>query len=326
MLDPTWAAAALAAFAGATVSSAALSTYVTRVLQRMNVVQHVRIDGPESHLSKQGTVQMAGLGFVIAIIVLAGIGGLLASVEVRRIVVLMSGFAAIGFVDDYLKFAKRSPYGWNARYRLPLQVIMGSLFVGLTHMRVAGPAGPYDFWSYVFGVFVIVGGTNAANFTDGLDGLAAGLTAIIGAALSVAAGILGKPPELVCLAAIIAGVAAGFLWVNASPAQAFMGDVGSMALGASLSGLAVALGLELIFGILAWSFVLEILSVVGQVVAFQTTGKRILRMAPFHHHLEQCGWPEQHIVIRAWILSAVVSAGVLTFLILRATSAEGTLL
>jgi phospho-N-acetylmuramoyl-pentapeptide-transferase len=315
MPDLAWPTRAVWGFVAALLLSAVLSYLWTLIVRRLRVVQQVRSDGPESHLSKTGTPQMGGVGFLAAISGVAAATGLLSIRETLLAVLLMIAFAAIGFVDDYLKFAKHSPYGWHARYRLPVEVVVASVFVGLIQMAQPGPAEPGAFWAYALGVFVVVGGANAVNLTDGLDGLAAGLVAIIGVALAAAAAVLGASPAAIALAAIVAGGAAGFLWVNAPPAQVFMGDVGSMGLGAALCGIAVLMQIEVVFGVLAFIFVIEALSVMAQVASYQATGKRILKMAPFHHHLEKSGWPEQRIVVRAWLLSALVGVGVVGWLL-----------
>ncbi|MBM3499793.1 MAG: phospho-N-acetylmuramoyl-pentapeptide-transferase [Armatimonadetes bacterium] len=299
----------------ALVLSAGCSAAAAGVIRRMGVRQHVRLDGPETHLAKQGTPQMAGIGFGIAILLTAALSGLVVSQQCALVLGLMAVFGLIGFIDDYLKYAKQSPYGWNARYRLPAQVVCGALFVGLTQMAMPDAAGPHPFGAYLLAVLCVVGGANAVNFADGLDGLCAGLVAIVGAALAVCAAALGKAGDLVALGAIVAGAAAGFLWINGPPAQAFMGDVGSMTLGAALSGLAVAMRMEVLFGVLGFVFVIEALSVILQVASFQLTGRRIFRMAPFHHHLEKCGWPEQRIVVRAWLLTVAVALGAIACLI-----------
>jgi phospho-N-acetylmuramoyl-pentapeptide-transferase len=308
------ASTALPAGLTALVLSAALSAAAAWLIRRMGVRQHVRLDGPETHLAKQGTPQMAGVGFATAILVTAAVCGLLGSPRAALVLAVTFVFGLIGFIDDYLKYAKRSPYGWNARYRLPAQVIGGALFVGLAQMTMPEALGPHPFGAYLLGVFCVVGGANAVNFADGLDGLCAGLVAIVGAALAICAAALGRSADLIALSVIVAGAAAGFLWINGPPAQAFMGDVGSMTLGAALSGLAVAMRMEVIFGVLGFVFVAEALSVILQVASFQLTGKRIFRMAPFHHHLEKCGWPEQRIVVRAWLLTALVALGVVAWL------------
>ncbi len=305
-----WPTRAIIAFAGALLMSMLLCWAATVLLRRLGVAQQVRLDGPETHLAKTGTTQMGGLGFLAAIILVAGIAGLLQRPTTLKVVLLTLGFAFIGFMDDYAKFAKKSPYGWLARYRLPVEVIIACVFVGLTQMARPGPAPEHAFWLYALGVFVVVGGANAVNLTDGLDGLAAGVVAIVGLALAVVTAILGREAPTIILTAIVAGAAAGFLWVNGRPAQAFMGDVGSMGLGAALSGLAVALRIEFIFAALAFFLIVETLSVIVQVASFQTTGRRVFRMAPFHHHLEKCGWPEERVVIRAWLATALVAAAV----------------
>ena len=306
-----WPTRALFAFAVALLASMILCWAATVILRRLGVAQQVRLDGPETHLAKTGTTQMGGLGFIAAIVVVAGLAGLLQVRDTLSVVLLMLGFGFIGFVDDYTKFAKKSPYGWLARYRLPLETVIGALFVGLTQMARPGLGPQNALPVYALGVFVVVGGANAVNLTDGLDGLAAGLAAIVGVALAVVAALLGRDPQCLVLTLIVAGAAAGFLWVNGRPAQAFMGDVGSMSLGAALCGLAVALRVELLFGALAFFFVIEALSVMIQVASFQTTGRRVFRMAPFHHHLEQSGWPEERVVIRAWLATALVAAFVI---------------
>jgi len=307
---------ALTAAGCALALSAVCSTVAAAVIRRVGIRQHVRLDGPETHLAKEGTPSMAGIGFGVAIVLTAAATGLLASRGVALVIGVMCIFGLIGFIDDYLKFVSKSPYGWNARYRLPAQVIVGALFVGVTQMAMPEQLGPHPFGAYLLACLCTVGGANAANMTDGLDGLLAGLSAIVGAALAVCAAILGKPPELIALGAVIAGAAAGFLWINGPPAQAFMGDVGSMTLGAALSGLAVALRMEVIYGIIAFTFVIEAVSVMMQVGWFQATGRRIFRMAPFHHHLEKCGWPEQRIVVRTWVLSALVALGIIAWLLM----------
>jgi phospho-N-acetylmuramoyl-pentapeptide-transferase len=322
MPDLAWTTRTIGGFVVALVLSAALSFVWTLALRRLHVVQRVRADGPESHFAKTGTPQMGGVAFLTAIIGGAAMAGLLAHREVLLTVGLMLAFAAIGLVDDYLKFAKQSPYGWHARYRVPLEVVIGALFVGIVHMHRTGPVPPGAFWSYAFGVFVVVGGANAVNLTDGLDGLAAGLVAIVGVALAAAAALLGADPAAIALTAVVAGGAAGFLWMNAPPAQVFMGDVGSMGLGAAICGLAVLMQTEVVFGVLSFIFVIEALSVIGQVASYQTTGRRILKMAPFHHHLEKCGWPEQRIVVRAWLLTAFVGVAVTGWLLWQTPGAH----
>jgi len=172
-------------------------------------------------------------------------------------------------------------------------------------------------WAWpLFAVFVLVGSTNAVNLTDGLDGLAAGLVAICGSILALACQRVGEP-RLALLAFAVAGASAGFLWFNANPAQVFMGDVGSMALGALLGGIAVAARLEIFLALVGLIFVVEALSVIGQVVSFRTTGKRVLKMAPLHHHLELSGWAEQTIVVRFWVIGVCLAcAGLLVLMLL----------
>jgi phospho-N-acetylmuramoyl-pentapeptide-transferase len=243
-------------------------------------------------------------------------------------------FGAIGFLDDYLKVSRRNPKGVSARAKIGLQVAV-ALAIGF--FLFFNPRDPYadvlsvpffkkwlfDLgWFYVpFTAVVIVGSSNAVNLTDGIDGLAIGLVAIATVANGLLVYISGHKllagylqvmhlpmtGELAVFCGALFGAAVGFLWYNAYPADVFMGDVGSLALGGSLGTLAVVSKQEIVLAIVGGIFVVETLSVILQVASFKLTGKRIFRMAPIHHHFELMGWPESKTVVRFWIVGIVLA-------------------
>lgn len=269
----------------------------------------VRADGPQAHLSKAGTPTMGGVAFLLVAVALALTLGP-RDADLLALVALTVAAGALGLVDDItsLRRARRAARdgpgavdaatGVLARYRLLVQALVGLTFgayaVAQAGVTVFGPA-----WLDVsFLAFVVVGSINAFNFTDGLDGLAAGVTAIV---LLL---FLGSP-----LGAALLGALLGFLWYNAHPARVFMGGVGSEGLGAAVAGLAILAGQVWWLPVFALLPVLMVVSVIAQVVYFRATGgKRLLRMAPLHHHLELSGWSEQRIVVRFWLLTAVLVA------------------
>jgi phospho-N-acetylmuramoyl-pentapeptide-transferase len=327
--------------AGAVVTSLliafALGPVVIRRLQMAGVGQVVRDSGPETHLEKAGTPTMGG----VIIIVAAGISTLLWAELTNwyTMVALISlvWMGSIGFLDDYLKVVQGKTRGLVARYKMVGQWTFG---LALGAFLVWRPISPHPttwttvpFFSEYAAVFaapvfilftgaVVSGSSNAVNLTDGLDGLAAGLTAISAATLGVFAYIAGRVDtssylgfyylpgagELTIFAVALSGAAIGFLWFNAHPAQVFMGDTGSLALGGALGVMAILLKAEFLLVIVGGVFVLETLSVGAQVIYFKYTrhrfgeGRRIFRMAPIHHHFEQLGWPETKVVVRFWIL------------------------
>ncbi|MCK4325091.1 MAG: phospho-N-acetylmuramoyl-pentapeptide-transferase, partial [Armatimonadetes bacterium] len=233
--------------------------------------------------------------------------------QVVAVVWLAAVFAALGFVDDYLKSRHGSTLGVRARYRLPAEAIVALGFVWLvaglmpaSQSSVLGFAGLPMAVRIILGVLVVVGSANAVNLTDGLDGLAGGLTAICAGGLAVVCLIVGAG-HLAVLCAVTAGAAAGFLWLNWHPAQIFMGDVGSLGLGALLGGIAVAGGIELIFALIAVVFVGEALSVIIQVIWFRRTGRKVFGMTPIHHTFELRGWAEPQIVVRFWLVGLVTA-------------------
>ena len=269
----------------------------------------VRADGPRAHLSKAGTPTMGGVAFLLVAIALALAFGP-RDADLVALVLLTAAAAALGLADDAtsLRRARRSRVddtgsvdvatGVLARYRLIVQGLVGLTFaayaVAQAGVSVFGP----PWLDVAFLAFVVVGSINAFNFSDGVDGLAAGLAAL---ALLL---FLGSP-----LAAATLGALLGFLWYNAHPARVFMGGVGSEGLGALVAGLAILSGTVWWLPVFALVPVLEVVSVIAQVAYFRATGgRRLLRMAPFHHHLELSGWPETRVVLRLWLITAALVA------------------
>jgi phospho-N-acetylmuramoyl-pentapeptide-transferase len=306
--------------------------------------QPIRSDGPASHLlTKKGTPTMGGLMILSGLIVSTLLWANLHNHYVWIVLLVMTGFGLIGFYDDYLKVTRQTHAGFSGRLRLALEACIALLACYLmTHYGTAhttslsfpavnGYVADLGLFFVVFGAFVIVAAGNAVNLTDGLDGLAivpvmiaAGTFGIISylagnAIFSTYLGInfvIGAGElSVVCGALIGAGL--GFLWFNAPPAQIFMGDTGSLALGGLLGTIAVAAKHEMVLVIVGGLFVLEAVSVIVQVASFKMTGKRVFRMAPIHHHFEQLGWSESQVVVRFWIIAFVLALIGLSTLKLR---------
>lgn len=306
--------------------------------------QPIRADGPQSHLSKKGTPTMGGLmilsGFVFSTLVWAN----LTNPYVWVVMFVTLAFGMIGFYDDYLKVTKQTHAGFGGRSRLVLEmavaVLACILFAWIGVGRLATSVSLPFFkevlidigWLFpIFGALVIVGAGNAVNLTDGLDGLAIGPVMIAGATFGFIAYLTGHAlystylqihfvpgtGELAVLCGAMIGAGLGFLWFNAPPAQIFMGDTGSLALGGMLGAISVAAKHEIVLAIVGGLFVLEALSVIIQVVSFKLTGKRVFKMAPIHHHFEQLGWSEPQIVMRFWIIAIVLALIGLSTLKLR---------
>jgi phospho-N-acetylmuramoyl-pentapeptide-transferase len=310
-----------AVFAGAMALSALLTWCVRQWARRVGMGQTVRDDGPQSHLAKMGTPTLGGLGILGAVALAAGWLWLVRGRGLSPAVPLGVGLAllygAIGFADDWSKLRYKRPLGLKARLRVPLELLLAAVFayalVRTGTVTAAGgtaqiiPLGA-GVGFVLFSMFVIVGASNAVNLTDGLDGLAGGVSCLCALSLGAACWVLGRH-DLAMLCAIVAGAAAGFLWLNAPPASIFMGDVGSLGLGAVLAAVAVAARLELLFAVFGVVFVVEALSVIVQVLYFRASGgKRVFRMAPYHHHLELGGMAETKIVIRFWLITMAAGA------------------
>ncbi|MCI5113664.1 MAG: phospho-N-acetylmuramoyl-pentapeptide-transferase [Candidatus Electrothrix sp. AW1] len=312
-------------------------------LQKKQIGQVVRDDGPESHFSKKGVPTMGGLLILIAITGSTLLWADLSNSLVWVCLLLTLFYGLIGSVDDWKKVAKSNTKGLSARGKLILQV-MGACTVGLFLHFHPGYDGTLSLpffkgiqpdlgWWYIpFAVAVIVGSSNAVNLTDGLDGLASGtvmITAVVYFIFAYIAGnvliagylqipyVLGAG-EVGVFCCTIVGACLGFLWFNSYPAQIFMGDVGSLALGGALGTVAIIIKQEFLLAIVGGIFVMEALSVIMQVGYFKMSGgKRIFLMAPFHHHFEKKGWAEPRVVVRFWIISIILGLMALATLKLR---------
>jgi phospho-N-acetylmuramoyl-pentapeptide-transferase len=314
--------------------------WMRRKLTSMKIGQSVRSDGPQTHLVKAGTPTMGGALILTAVAISTLLWGDLHNAYIWVVLFTTLGVGAIGWVDDYRKVVHRNPDGLSARAKMFWQSLI-ALAVGIFLYQHASlpahtelivpffkhlvfPLGAFGFIVLVY--LVIVGSSNAVNLTDGLDGLAIMPTVMVASALAIFSYVaghaefskyLGEPSipgagELAVFCAAIAGAGLAFLWFNAYPAEVFMGDVGALALGAALGAVAVIVRQELVLFIMGGVFVLEAVSVMLQVSWFKYTkrrygtGKRILLMAPLHHHFEQKGWKETQVVVRFWIITMLL--------------------
>lgn len=301
-------------------------------LQLMQIGQVVRNDGPQSHFSKKGTPTMGGLLILGSVLLSTLLWADLDNKYVWVVLFVLVSFGWIGFVDDYRKVIRKDPKGLIARWKYfwqSLFAIATAAFLYFTAERPAETALLVPFLKDVMpqlgllfialSYFVIVGTSNAVNLTDGLDGLAIVPTIMVASAFAIIAyasgnvnfsGYLNIPylpyaGELVVVCAALVGAGLGFLWFNTYPAQVFMGDVGSLALGAVLGVIAILVRQEIVLFIMGGVFVMETLSVILQVGSYKLRGQRIFRMAPIHHHYELKGWPEPRVIVRFWILSII---------------------
>lgn len=347
------------------IVAAAVSFFVaiffTPVLIRrfsaVGIGQEIREEGPKSHLHKQGTPTMGGIailagiacGYIVAVLVGMLTNGTGPGVSGWLVLGLTLALGAVGFGDDYIKLVKNRSLGLNARAKLACQLAIAIVFgvlvlqfpnsadltpastklsfirdINTFDLKIGGAIlGTIIVLAFIY--LVISAWSNAVNLTDGLDGLAAGVTALVlaayvlmtfwqfrnscSAAASVSCYAVRDPLDLAMLAGAGLGGCLGFLWWNAAPAKIFMGDTGSLALGGLVAGLSITSRTELLAVLVGLLFVVEAASVVIQVVSFKTTGRRVFRMAPFHHHFEQVGWAETTVVVRFWLLSALFAMG-----------------
>lgn len=298
-----------------------LSVIITKFeipVLRKKAGQNIREDGPQSHLSKAGTPSMGGIAIIIATAVTA-IGAELvrggSAVDTAVIVLVFIGFGLIGFFDDYLKVIKKNNLGLRAYQKFGLQTVISVILavylanytVGSTsvYIPIADIYIDFGIWYIPFVVFVVLAMTNAVNLTDGLDGLASGVTAFVSLFFAVAGIIYGFVSGAYFCAAMCGGCL-GFLVFNRNPARIFMGDTGSLALGGGLAAAAIVMKLELLLPVVGLIYVIEALSVVLQVGYFKISGgKRIFKMAPIHHHFEKCGYSEVQVVAAFWIFSII---------------------
>jgi phospho-N-acetylmuramoyl-pentapeptide-transferase len=334
--------------------------WLIRKLRELQIGQHIREDGPQSHLKKQGTPTMGGLLIILAVVVPTLLFANLRNLYVWVALGAMLGYGAIGLLDDLAKVRKARNLGLTGRQKMALQILLVLLLGGcLLWLRAHGlyntemnvpffkswrpdllvdswmttpwtyPLGAVFFLGFLW--LVVVGSSNAVNLTDGLDGLATGLMIIAAGAMTVLCYVSGHAQfaayldiarlsgaaELTIFSGSLTGACLGFLWYNAHPAEVFMGDVGSLALGGSLGVLAVLIKQEILLIFIGGVYVVEALSVIIQVASFKMTGKRVFLMAPLHHHFEKLGWEESKVIARFWIAGLVMALMALTTLKLR---------
>ena len=300
-------------------------------LKRLKVRQAIREDGPATHLKKTGTPTMGGTFIILAVVVSMLFWQDLRSDKVWLTIGAFVAFGFIGFIDDYLKVTKHNSDGLPALGKLSGQFVIAlgvMLFLyftgeeGITYLYIPFFKNPIIDLGVLwipFGVLLIMGESNAVNFSDGLDGLLAGLLILVFITLTILTYLSGRADysaylgipfipgagELTVFCLAVVGASVGFLWFNSHPAEVFMGDVGSLSLGGVIAVISLIIKKEILILIIGGVFVLEIASVIIQVVSFKLTKKRVFKMAPIHHHFELSGWPETKVVIRFWILGAL---------------------
>lgn len=331
-----------------------LGPWVIAKLRELQIGQFIRQEGPSSHHKKAGTPTMGGVLIVISIVIPTLMWADLSNAYIWLALISLLFFATIGFIDDFQKVAKRRSLGLRANQKMVLQTIfamgIAGTLIGLKHYGLYSTELSVPFFKnftpemdlVLFGVstfiplilfvlLVTIGSSNAVNLTDGLDGLAAGLVVIAASALTVLTYVTGHATfatylglikntyasELTVFCGAMVGATLGFLWYNCHPAEIFMGDVGSMALGGAIGTVAILIKQELLLFSIGGIFVLEALSVILQVGSFKFRGKRILKMAPLHHHFEELGWAESKVVIRFWLVGLIFALFSLTTLKIR---------
>lgn len=302
-------------------------------LDKYQIGQEVRDDGPETHLTKVGTPTMGGLLILLSVSISTLCWADLSNRFVWVVFGVILAFGTIGWIDDYRKIVRRNPAGLPARWKYLWQSVFGLLAAVFLYLSAEVPAETRLILPFVKSVnyelglafillvyFVIVGSSNAVNLTDGLDGLAILPAVMVAGGLTVFAYVAGHVKfaeylnvpyipgvgEVCIICGAIAGSGLGFLWFNTYPAQVFMGDIGALSLGAALGVIAVIVRQELAFFIMAGVFVVETLSVILQVGSYKLTGRRLFHMAPLHHHYELKGWPEPRVIVRFWIITVVL--------------------
>lgn len=301
-----------------------LTPLFIQAIKRMKFGQSIREEGPQSHMKKSGTPTMGGIVFIISIsLTTLGVALYLKMLTTQTIVLVLVfvGFGIIGFLDDFIKVALKRNLGLTS-----LQKLIGQIIIAIASFLLLkqGPFAttlsiPFTEWSVDFGIayiafmiFWLVGFSNAVNLTDGLDGLVSGTASIAFTTFGVLA-LYYNQLDIAIFAFAVTGALLGFLIFNANPAKVFMGDTGSLALGGALAMVSILVKQELLLLIIGVVFVIETLSVILQVISFKTTGKRIFRMSPIHHHFELSGWSEWKIVVVFW-LTAFLAAFIVVML------------
>jgi len=289
------------------IITAVLGIYLIPILIQLKLGQTIRSDGPKRHLKKMGTPTMGGVIFIPAI----AIATILMTREPIVAILSMVGFGLIGFTDDFIKIVKKRSLGLRANQKLFFQLIFSTCLALYTYNVSGRVLVPFSDKPLNLGllyipitIFIILGTVNSVNLTDGLDGLVAGIVAIVSLFYTLVLIMLGYK-DLAFFAAAITGGCVGFLLYNLHPAKVFMGDTGSLGLGGAIAALAVISHTHIYLAIFGMIFVIETLSVILQVISFKFTGRRIFKMSPIHHHFELCGWTEKKVVYVFWLFTLI---------------------
>ena len=298
------------------VATFVVGLFVMPILKKFKVGQVVRNDGPKEHLKKQGTPTMGGIIMLIVIVVILAINSIKYPTLILAIISIL-GFGLVGFIDDYKKLVKKNTKGLSPLKKIFGLVLVTAIFIfmylkffklgtDITLPFISSPITLSVGAFIIFIAFILIGTSNAVNLTDGLDGLASGVVAIIMTFFTIVA-VKNSNIEMIILGASSVGTCLAFLLFNFHPAKVFMGDTGSLALGGAVAAIAIMMKMEVYLAIVAFVCIIDTLSVILQVTYFKITkGKRIFKMAPFHHHLELSGMKETKVVILFWVITAIL--------------------
>ncbi|WP_226578488.1 phospho-N-acetylmuramoyl-pentapeptide-transferase [Halobacillus litoralis] len=296
-----------------------ISPMIIPFLRRLKFGQSIRDEGPKSHQKKSGTPTMGGVMIIISVLITTLAASYLfnpgtGSIQLFLVLFVLVGYGLLGFLDDYIKVALKRNLGLTSKQKMLGQVVIALVVYFIlrqgdfpTYISIPGTSIDFDLgWGYALLIlFMLVGASNAVNLTDGLDGLLAGTAAIAFGAFGILAWSGQMNVEVTIFSLAIVGALLGFLVFNAHPAKVFMGDTGSLALGGAIAIIAILTKLELILVVIGGVFVLETLSVIIQVISFKTTGKRVFKMSPLHHHYELKGWSEWRVVTTFWTVGLI---------------------
>ncbi|MEC3883806.1 phospho-N-acetylmuramoyl-pentapeptide-transferase [Halobacillus litoralis] len=296
-----------------------ISPMIIPFLRRLKFGQAIRDEGPESHQKKSGTPTMGGVMIILAVVITTILASFwftpdTGNTQMFLVLFVLVGYGLLGFLDDYIKVAMKRNLGLTSKQKMLGQIVIALVVYFIlrnsdfpTYISIPGTTFEVDLgWGYALLIlFMLVGASNAVNLTDGLDGLLAGTAAIAFGAFAILAWAGQMNVEITIFSLAIVGALLGFLVFNAHPAKVFMGDTGSLALGGAIAIIAILTKLELILVIIGGVFVLETLSVIIQVISFKTTGKRVFKMSPLHHHYELKGWSEWRVVTTFWAVGLV---------------------
>ncbi|HIV74167.1 MAG TPA: phospho-N-acetylmuramoyl-pentapeptide-transferase [Candidatus Pseudogracilibacillus intestinigallinarum] len=300
-----------------------LSPIFIPFLRRLKFGQSIREEGPQSHMKKSGTPTMGGLMIIASVVITFLLVSFLFAEQTVNyqfwlLLFVIIGYGLIGFLDDFIIVVRKNNQGLTSKQKLLGQIVIAVVFYITLKMNdypttIAIPGTDFEwelgFFYAILIVFMLVGSSNAVNLTDGLDGLLAGTASVAFGAFAIITTYHGEETQFITIFALtIVGALLGFLVFNAHPAKVFMGDTGSLALGGAIAGIAILAKLEIILVIIGGVFVIETLSVILQVISFKTTGKRIFKMSPIHHHFELIGWSEWRVVTTFWAVGIVFAS------------------